>query len=406
MRLRGLSWLRWNRHEIAGGLGDFGLLIPIAIAMVAVNGLNATAVFAGVGLAYIGTAAYFRVPVPVQPLKAFAAAAIALDLQADVLAAGALLMAAAMGLLAFTGAAGWLAARFPVILVRGIQASVALLLAKAAVELAERGNWAGLPPIDPTLALAMAVICCALLFTWRDSGRLPSALLVLAAGAVVGVAVSGPPSGLHFGPQSVGASVPDGAAFGTALTTLVLAQIPLTFGNSVVATVDAERSYFGERASRVGPRPIATSIAVNNGLAGLIGGLPVCHGAGGVTAHYRLGARSGAATLFTGALLLTLALVFGSALPEILTRLAPGALAGLLLFVAIQHGLLAARLDRLPARAIAAGMGLVTLLSGNLAIGFGAGAASLALLWTVDRMRAGAGSPARLAPGPSQEAAS
>jgi hypothetical protein len=67
-----VAGLRWNRREIAGGLGDAGLLIPIAIAMVTVNGLNATAVFAGVGLAYIGTALYFRVPVPVQPLKAFA----------------------------------------------------------------------------------------------------------------------------------------------------------------------------------------------------------------------------------------------------------------------------------------------------------------------------------------------
>jgi SulP family sulfate permease len=404
MRRPEISWLRWNRHEISGGLGDFGLLIPIAIAMVVINGLNATAVFAGVGLAYLGTAAYFRVPVPVQPLKAFAAAAIALDLQADVLAAGALLMAAAMAVLAMTGAAGWLAARFPVVLIRGIQASVALLLAKAAVELAERGNWAGLPPIDPTLAVAMAVICCAVLFAWGEAGRLPGGLLILGAGAVVGVAVSGLPSDLNLGPQSVGASVPDGAAFGTALTTLVLAQIPLTFGNSVVATVDAERSYFGERASRVKPRSVATSIAMNDGLAGLIGGLPVCHGAGGVTAHYRLGARSAAATMFTGALLLSLALVFGAALPAILTRLAPGALAGMLLFVAIQHGLLASQLERLPARVIAAGMGLVTLLSGNLAIGFGAGAATLAALWVADRIRADG--LRSLTPGPRQEAVS
>ena len=387
-----VTGLRWNRHEIAGGLGDTGLLIPIAIAMVTVNGLNATAVFAGVGLAYIGTALFFQVPVPVQPLKAFAAAAIALGLHADVLAAGALLMAAAMAVLALTGAAGWLAARFPVVLVRGIQASVALLLAKAAVELAERGNWAHLPAIDPALAITMAVVCCGLLFAWRDGGRLPGALVVLGAGAVVGVAVSGLPSGLHLGPQAVGASVPDGAAFATALTTLVLAQIPLTFGNSVVATVDAERTYYGERAARVRPRAVAGSIAVNNTVAGLIGGLPVCHGAGGVTAHYRLGARSAAATLFTGSLLLALALVFGAALPEVLIRLAPGALAGMLLYVAIQHALLASQLERLPERVIVAGVGVLTLLSGNLAIGFGAGVAALALQWAgrtlIDRVRA------------------
>jgi SulP family sulfate permease len=373
---------RLSRNEIAGGLGDSGLLIPIAIAMITLNGLNATAVFAGVGIAYIGTALYFRVPVPVQPLKAFAAAAIALGLHADVLAAGALLMAAAMAVLSLTDAAGWLAARFPLVLVRGIQASVALLLTKAAVDLAEKGNWAHLPHIDPALAVGMAVICCALLFAWGEGGRLPGGLLILGAGAVVGVAVSGLPSGLHLGPQSVAPAVPDGAAFGTALTTLVLAQIPLTFGNSVVATVDAERNYFGDRARRVKPRAVAGSIALNDALAGLIGGLPVCHGAGGVTAHYKLGARSAVATVFTGSLLLALAIVFGAALPDVLTRLAPGALAGMLLYVAIQHGLLASRLDHLDDRVIAAGVGLVTLISGNLAIGFGAGIVALALRWS------------------------
>ena len=379
MRAPGDLGLRLNRNEIAGGLGDSGLLIPIAIAMITINGLNATAVFAGVGLAYIGTAFYFRVPVPVQPLKAFAAAAIALDLHADVLAAGALLMAAGMAILALTGAAGWLAVRFPLVLVRGIQASVALLLVKAAVELAQRGNWAHLPAIDPALSVTMAVACCGLLLVWGNGGRIPGGLLILGAGAVVGVAVSGLPSGLHLGPQSFSASVPDGPAFGTALTTLVLAQIPLTFGNSVVATVDAERSYFGERARRVRPRAIAASIALNDMLAGLIGGLPVCHGAGGVTAHYRLGARTAAATIFTGTVLLALALTFGGALPAVLTRLAPGALAGMLLFVAIQHGILASKLERLDDRVIAASVGLITLLSGNLAIGFGAGILALAL---------------------------
>src|SRR5947207_7045086 len=132
---------RFDRHELAGGMGDAGLFIPIALALITLNGLTATAVFAIAGLTYIGTALAFRVPIPVQPLKAFAAAAIALKLDASVIAAGGLLMSAAMALLATSGLAGWLGARFPLVLVRAIQASVALLLAKAAVELAEKGNW-------------------------------------------------------------------------------------------------------------------------------------------------------------------------------------------------------------------------------------------------------------------------
>lgn len=363
-------------REIGGGLGDAGLFIPIAIALITINGVNATAAFAGAGLAYIWTALYFRVPVPVQPLKAFAAAAIALQLDAATIAAGALLMAAAMAFLAGTGLAGWLAERFPLVLIRGIQASVALLLVKAAAELAQRGNWEGLAPIAPGVALAMAFVACAVLMLARET-PLPGTLLVLGGGAAVGAAVGGLPSGLHGGPEAIALSIPDGGAFATALTALVLAQIPLTFGNSVVATADAERNYFGDRARRVKPPRLAVSIAAGNALAGMTSGLPVCHGAGGVTAHYKTGARTALATLSVGALYVGLGFGLGASLPALLQIIAPGALAGMLLFVAFQHAMLAAALERLDDRVIAAGVGLVTLLSGNLAIGFGAGVAAL-----------------------------
>ncbi len=378
---------RLSRQELAGGLGDAGLFIPIAVALVAVNGLNATAVFAAGGLVYLATAFFFRVPVPVQPLKAFAAAAIALELQAEVIAAGALLMSAAMGLLAAGGLAGWLAARFPIVLIRGIQASVALLLCKAAVELAERGNWTGMPHVSEAVGLVTAAAACAALFILRD-GRMPGTLVVLGAGAVAGAIVAGGLPEVAFGPQTIAVGVPDGDAFATALTSLVIAQLPLTFGNSVVATADAERSYFGDRAARVRPNRLAASICGSNLVAGLAGGLPLCHGAGGVTAHYKLGARTAAATASAGAIYLTLALAFGSSLPALLQLLMPGALAGMLLYVAIQHALLAAQLDRLPDRAIAAGVGALTILSGNLAIGFAAGVAALVVRWAAAAIQA------------------
>jgi sulfate permease, SulP family len=368
--------IKFNRRELAGGFGDAGLFIPIAVALITLNGLNATAVFAGAGLVYIATAIYFRVPVPVQPLKAFGAAAIALGLGADVIAAGALLMGMTMLFLSSTGLADWLARRFPIVLIRGIQASVALLLAKAAVDLAEKGNWAGLPPIAPAASLSLAVGACAFLVIARRSASIPATLVVLGCGAVVGVAVGGLPD-VGAGPQAVSLSLPDQGAFATALTALVLAQIPLTFGNSVVATADAERSYFGAGATRVRPGRLAASIGAANLAAGCTGGLPVCHGAGGVTAHAKLGARTAGATLAVGTIFIGLGLLFGASLPVALQVLAPGALAGMLLFVAIEHGLLSAQLERLDDRVIAAGVGLVTLFSGNLAIGVGAGAAAL-----------------------------
>jgi hypothetical protein len=363
-------------RELAGGVGDWGLVVPLAIALIALNGLDATVVFAGVGLTYVATALYFRVPVPVQPLKAFAAAAIALGLGAEVLAAGALLMSGVMAVLAVTGLADWLAERFPQVLVRGIQAAVALLLAKAAWDLARQGNWDGLPAIEPWVGVAMAAAACVALFAAGRFG-LPGSLAVLGGGAVAGLAVAGSPE-VALGAGAPDIALPDGAAFAEALTALVLAQIPLTFGNSIVATADAEREYFGIRARRVTPRRLATSIGGANAFAGLLGGLPVCHGAGGVTAHFKLGARTWRATAMGGAALVVLGLAFGSSLPAILQVIPPGALAGMLLYVAIQHGLLAARVDTTADRVIAATVGVVTLAAGNLAWGFAAGAALFA----------------------------
>jgi SulP family sulfate permease len=203
--------------------------------------------------------------------------------------------------------------------------------------------------------------------------------VVLGSGTVVGLAVSGLPE-VTLGATPPDLDLPGGAAFAEALTALVLAQIPLTFGNSIVATVDAEREYFGARAQRVTPKRLALSIGAANAFAGGLGGLPVCHGAGGVTAHYKMGARTWLATAMAGTILIVLAITFGSSLPGILQVLPPGALAGMLLYVAIQHGILAARLQGAGDLSVAATVGVVTIIAGSLAIGFAAGVVLLGAL--------------------------
>ncbi len=374
---RALRPMRFTVTEFAGGAGDLGLLVPLAIALITINGLSATAVFGVAGLAYVATALVFRVPVPVQPLKAFAAAAIALQLSAEVIAAGALLMSAAMAVLAATGLAGWLAERFPLILIRGIQASVALLLAKAAWTLAEQGNWNGLPSVDPAVSVSLAAGCCLLLLVLLRAPRVPGVLLVLAVGVISGLIAGSAPEQLTLGPAPLEASLPDGDALWLALTSLVIAQLPLTFGNSVVATVDAEREYFGNAARRVTEDRMAWSIAGSNLVSGIFHGLPICHGAGGVTAHYKLGARTAGATLMVGTVLLALAVVFGDTLPALLRVILPGALAGMLLYVAIEHGRLAVQVPDRAALAIVIATGATTLALGNLAWGVLVGAVLL-----------------------------
>jgi SulP family sulfate permease len=123
----------------------------------------------------------------------------------------------------------------------------------------------------------------------------------------------------------------------TAFTVLVLPQAPLSFANSCLATADAARTYFGGRGERVRPDRLATSFGTANLLAGAISGMPVCHGAGGMTAHYKFGARTAAAPLVMGGALLVLAVGFGSGLAEVLPAFPLPVLAGLLATAGLLH---------------------------------------------------------------------
>ena len=66
-----------DRREVAGAFADVGVLVPIAVALIVTNGLSPTAVLLPAGLMYLAASWIYRLPVPVQPLKAFGAIAIA-----------------------------------------------------------------------------------------------------------------------------------------------------------------------------------------------------------------------------------------------------------------------------------------------------------------------------------------
>jgi hypothetical protein len=121
--------------EISGGFGDIGLLAPMAVALITLNHLNATVVLAGAGIFYITTALIFRLPVPVQPLKAVSAIAIASGLGPPGIAAAGLMIGVIFVALSVTNLTSVLRRIFVAPVVRGIQLSIGLLLAQAALGL-------------------------------------------------------------------------------------------------------------------------------------------------------------------------------------------------------------------------------------------------------------------------------
>ena len=363
--------MRFDRRELAGAVADLGVFVPIAVALIVANGLSATAVLLPAGLLYVAAALVYGLPVPVQPLKAFGAIAIAKGLGADEIAAGALLMGAIFIVLGRTGFLDLAARAFPRALIRGVQLTVGLLFLKIAWDLVTD------PPVSfaahalaPSWALPLAVVALVLALTLK---RFAVSLVLVGIGAAVMLAAAG--NDATFGPSALALPSLDAVAFLTALTVLVVPQVPLSFANSCLAAADAARAYFGERAAAVAPGRLATSFGSANLLAGAIGGMPVCHGAGGLTAHYAFGARTGGAPLVMGVALIALAVTAGAGLADLLAAFPLPILAGLLATAGLLHiGLLR---DLTGARSwalalLVGGVGFTTNLTVALALGLAA----------------------------------
>jgi len=366
--------VRITRRELAGAVADLGVLVPIAVALIVGNGLSPTAVLLPAGLLYLANAWIYGLPLPSQPLKAFGAIAIAEGLGADEIAAGALLIGALFLVAGRLGLVDRLARAFPRPLVRGVQLAVGLLFLQIAWGLAAD------PPaafaehaLPPAWAVGLALAAAAAALAFRRSG---AALLLVAGGAVVMVATAGGSASL--GPSALAVPSLDLGVLATAFVVLVVPQAPLSFANSCLATADAARVYFGEdRARRVSPGSLASTYGVANLFAGSIGGMPVCHGAGGLTAHYSFGARTAAAPLVMGGVLVVLALAAGSGLAALLVAFPLPILAALLAVAGLLHIGLLRDLAGGPAWAAALAVGALGATLG-LAIGLAVG---LALWW-------------------------
>ena len=182
-----------------------------------------------------------------------------------------------------------------------------------------------------------------------------------------------------LGPSALAVPDLDWAVLGTAFTVLVLPQLPLSFANSCLATADAARVYFGDKAKAVRPGRLATTFGSANLFAGAIGGMPVCHGAGGLTAHVAFGARTGGAPLAMGISLLVLAIGFGAGLGALLTAFPLPILAALLATAGLLHIGLLRDLREPWAWALALAVGIVgyqvhlaLALAGGLVVYWGA----------------------------------
>ncbi|MBU2954883.1 putative sulfate/molybdate transporter [Marinobacter sp. F3R08] len=318
-------------RDAGGALGDLGTLIPLGLGAIGLAGLAPTPVLLGFALFYIATGLYYRLPVPVQPMKAIAALLLTTQVTSQSLVASGVLIGAILLVLGLTGWINGAARLIPRSVLSGLQLGLGLMLAQMSLGLMATSLPLGI------VTLAILAITLKLVPNW------PAALTGLVGAIALGLVLGAPGLMLPVADPVVfsWSGFPGVDDWKQAFSSLVLPQLALTLTNAVVLTALVVGDYFGQPSNRVTP----AGLSISSGLANLflvpLGALPMCHGAGGVAAHHRFGARTGMAPILLGTGLILVALVPGG-----LAMIAAIPIAGLgaLLFVTAAELALSRRL--------------------------------------------------------------
>jgi len=319
---------RFDRMEAAGAFGDLGTLVPFVVAYLAVLKMDASSVLFAFGISMLVCGFVYRTPIPVQPMKAAGAIATTQAAQTITLTPamvhGASLVTGLIWLiLGLTGTANRVAKLVKRPIVVGIVLGLGFGFMIEGAKLMSQNWWiSGAALLGTSLLLANHVI--------------PAMFLLLLFGGAYGI-VSDPTLLQALRGVEIEPRLPDfalakltwndvliGAVF------LALPQVPLTLGNAVIAITEENNRLFPNRP--VTEAKIATSTGLMNIVSAGVGGVPMCHGAGGMAGHVQFGARTGGAVIMLGALLLLAAIFFSGSVTTFL-RLFPPSILGVILFL-------------------------------------------------------------------------
>jgi hypothetical protein len=350
----------FSSRELAGSMGDLGVLIPFAIGYMSVCGLNPAGFLVMMGLANIATGIAYRLPMPIEPMKVIAIAAIAQHWTPSMIYASGFSMGIIWLFFALTGIVGWLGRVTPTSVIRGIQITLGVLLVVEAYKLLST-SW-----ILGITATILAVIL-------RQNRYAPAALVLMALGILI-VLVKGEfrlvaPPGFNLPPLT-------GFHPGELWQTLLLAgfaQIPLTVTNATIATSSLIRTYWPDR--NVTERRLSLNQGLMNMIVPFFGGMPMCHGAGGLAGQYYFGARTGGTNIIEGLFEIALGLFLATSVAGLFTVFPQAIIGAMMLLVGFELTRFVKNMrtaeDLLP-MAVTVAVSLAT----NMAYGFVAGIAA------------------------------
>jgi MFS superfamily sulfate permease-like transporter len=315
--------IRFDRNELSGAFGDIGTDLPLIVGVILASGLDAPSVLIMFGLMQILSGLIYRLPMPVQPLKAMAVIVISQKVSPDVLYGGGLAIGITMLVLSATGLIDRLARIVPKNVIRGIQFGLGLQLSLLALR--------DYVQADAALGYGLAILGFAITLFLLGNRRYPPALILIVIGVVYAAVFKG--QGFHTF-ESIGfylpaVHVPTTDAILTGWLLLALPQLALSLGNSILATRQVIEDLYPGYPVTV--RKISWTYSLMNLVNPFLSGYPTCHGSGGMAGHYAFGARTGGSVIIEGALYLILGLFFGAGFEQVI-QIFPKPILGVVLF--------------------------------------------------------------------------
>ena len=341
-----------NMGNISGAFADGAILFPLLAGLAIHTGMNGAILMGSAGLAYIFTGLLFKVPMPVQPLKSIVVGALALGASSDdvrIAGLGIGLFCLALAMLPVDRLEKYI----PRHIIHGIQFSLGVLLLLKGIE----WTW-GEGSI--TSLVAMGLFVPAAIFV-QSRMTMPILGMIAVLGIIAGVWSSG---------HTASESLPKTGVHADIIMALLLPQLALTLTNSVIGTYDTAHRYFGTATFRVTIRKLLMSIGLGNVISSLVGGLPFCHGSGGLTAHVKAGAKDYSMNLYIGFLLIVLAIISAALKIDLIPRYPVLLMAALVSITGWYHIRLAENSwVRLDLRLIILAMGAMVLVTQNMLYG-------------------------------------
>lgn len=362
----------FNRRELAGSMGDFGTLFPLAVGYIVVCGMDPAGFLVMMGLMNIATGLVYRLPMPIEPMKVMAVVAIAQRWTPS------LIYAAGFGtglVWLVLGATGWIqkvADHTPKSVVRGIQIALGLMLGWEGLKMmAGVGAWApALAAFDSRLLFwSLGLVALVVVLTLRQNRYAPATLVLMGLGVLVGVWKANLLDALHIGFKLPAITTFSPTEVWQGMLLAGFAQLPLTATNAVLATAALVKEYFPDRP--VAERKLALNMGIMNSTTVFFGGMPLCHGSGGLAGQYYFGARTGGTNLIEGAIEIGLGLFLSAAVVGLFSAFPMSIVGAMMVMVGLnlaRYALALRKKDLLPAGATVG----ISLLS-NMALGFVAG---------------------------------